>query len=1176
VAAALAVFMASALEPTHAQLQSTSPPSPRATVATVAPAPTTPPHGVVIRVGLLASIYPFWQSNPIAAFLVACAEINSDPGRYLGNTSLRIEPYVIREPASADQPFFIRSQRGVLALAMSPASYTPVLNSTTATVAASASTPVAADVDAIVFTGLSSDVTNSAIMTEVALKPAIASAAMSDVLSDKGLFPTVSRVTLSNTRQAKTLALVSHSLGWHRVGILYSQTAYGAETRDNFRSAARMHGIDVVAEVAYAPDVSPYSTAGQRVVNHTARLLRRYFRRANVQVYLLVGSSGDLFTALLAANVSRLLGPSYSLLLPAVETIALSTPCADPVANSLVRLTHGSIGVLPDFINTSEPADRMWQRWPRDLIEWAHLFTNLPPPSSDIPLNPPPIFLRSQLTEAAYYAYDATILTAKAIACALESCVQSIPGRPRLNLECTLNKIRTTTVEGTTGRVALSEHGDRVNGQFMVLNLVDDGVATQRVARGFADAFTHVVEIATRNVIWSDNSTNRTTGPAYGQRPPPPLDSYGNSDGDGSDGSGDKRDRQTTVAVAVPLSAALMAVCVAAMVFRRQAARRRGTEPADFREVIHGLVEHGVGLDFTLLECAEESTDGIHRVGYDDRRASDTSCDSGGDAVVADDNLAGDSAALHASSPEAAASRRNGAQSQAGTRYNVPTELDRNDVVLEDVLGRGQFGEVCCGQFRRHGGVEGGTQEHVAVAVKTVHKGTQSAQTDFLEEAAVTWQFCHDNVVRMYGVITTGFPFMMVLELCEVGQLLAHVQQEERPVPHLLPILRDVTAGMAYLASKCFVHRDLAARNVLLDAKCRAKLSDFGLGRRLPEGGDMYRLKSAALLPIRWTDPVAMMYNVFNEATDVWAFGVLCVEVFSRGALPYGNWPHLIVLEAVHDGYRLPRPAAMPRVLYTKVVLPCWAIGSPDSAINSEVSHFKSDMAALFRPRPTFAELMNRFDNLQWSVTDGADDNVQYDAADESYLDIFPATPSAAAAAAAADDSDGDGDDEDDSPPASTVEPYATARLEGMEGRRFMNAVRADVPPHRRYEDTRSSVGLAVDPNATVGELAAAGVSVYFGRRSNPEHDLGAQPPLTTMCEPYSSVTTGPISRFPSAESVGNTDGEFALGLGPFVSDDGMTPRSSGESSSGFLRMHTPRGSPSRGGRRASGTSTMV
>lgn len=77
----------------------------------------------------------------------------------------------------------------------------------------------------------------------------------------------------------------------------------------------------------------------------------------------------------------------------------------------------------------------------------------------------------------------------------------------------------------------------------------------------------------------------------------------------------------------------------------------------------------------------------------------------------------------------------------------------------------------------------------------------------------------------MYGVVTSGFPYYLVLELCQNGELLAYVKEHrDLEVSTLVEILRGIASGMAYLSARDFVHRDLAARNVLLDDKLKPRM----------------------------------------------------------------------------------------------------------------------------------------------------------------------------------------------------------------------------------------------------------------------------------------------------------------------------------------------------------------
>lgn len=68
---------------------------------------------------------------------------------------------------------------------------------------------------------------------------------------------------------------------------------------------------------------------------------------------------------------------------------------------------------------------------------------------------------------------------------------------------------------------------------------------------------------------------------------------------------------------------------------------------------------------------------------------------------------------------------------------------------------------------------------------------------------------------------------------------------------------------MEYLERMRVVHRDLAARNVLISGEGVAKVADFGLARNdaAPDDpADVARLQ--AKLPIKWTAPEALKYNV--------------------------------------------------------------------------------------------------------------------------------------------------------------------------------------------------------------------------------------------------------------------------------------------------------------------------
>uniref|UniRef100_A0A8C6TCA8 receptor protein-tyrosine kinase n=1 Tax=Neogobius melanostomus TaxID=47308 RepID=A0A8C6TCA8_9GOBI len=246
-------------------------------------------------------------------------------------------------------------------------------------------------------------------------------------------------------------------------------------------------------------------------------------------------------------------------------------------------------------------------------------------------------------------------------------------------------------------------------------------------------------------------------------------------------------------------------------------------------------------------------------------------------------------------------------------------EIDISCVKIEQVIGAGEFGEVCSGNLRQPG------KREILVALKTLKAGyTERQRRDFLSEASIMGQFDHPNIIHLEGVVTKSSPVMIITEFMENGSLDSFLRVSGRLYTtggHAA----GIAAGMKYLCEMNYVHRDLAARNILVNSNLVCKVSDFGLSRFLEDdtSDPTYTSALGGKIPIRWTAPEAIQYRKFTSSSDCWSYGIVMWEVMSYGERPYWDMSNQDVINAIEQDYRLPPPMDCPSALH-QLMLDCW------------------------------------------------------------------------------------------------------------------------------------------------------------------------------------------------------------------------------------------------------------
>ncbi|KAK8984663.1 hypothetical protein V6N11_008427 [Hibiscus sabdariffa] len=189
--------------------------------------------------------------------------------------------------------------------------------------------------------------------------------------------------------------------------------------------------------------------------------------------------------------------------------------------------------------------------------------------------------------------------------------------------------------------------------------------------------------------------------------------------------------------------------------------------------------------------------------------------------------------------------------------------------------GEGGYAEVYKGK------VEDGN----IVAIKKLTRGSPEEMTmDFLSELGIIVHVDHPNIAKLIGYGVEG-GMHLVLQLSPNGSLatLLYGPKEKLNWKLRFKIAVGTAEGLCYLHEGCqrrIIHKDIKAANILLAEDFTAQIADFGLAKWLPDQWTHHTV-SKVEGTFGYLPPEFFMYGIVNEKTDVFAYGVLLLELIT-------------------------------------------------------------------------------------------------------------------------------------------------------------------------------------------------------------------------------------------------------------------------------------------------------
>jgi uncharacterized delta-60 repeat protein len=204
---------------------------------------------------------------------------------------------------------------------------------------------------------------------------------------------------------------------------------------------------------------------------------------------------------------------------------------------------------------------------------------------------------------------------------------------------------------------------------------------------------------------------------------------------------------------------------------------------------------------------------------------------------------------------------------------------------LSQSLGQGGMGTVWLAKDERLGQL---------AALKFVQLQSNPLVLDDLRrETARSLKLTHPNIIRIYDFYEApGEVAFISMEYVDGSNLFSLRAEQPNRVfswSYLKPIIKQLCEALEYAHGESVIHRDLKPSNMMLDAKGRLKLADFGIAAAISDPLQGYYLRHAASGTITHMSPQQMAGKPATVADDIYALGATLYDLLTSTTPFQGN-----------------------------------------------------------------------------------------------------------------------------------------------------------------------------------------------------------------------------------------------------------------------------------------------